>query len=772
MSLDSNGKQNANKNNYLILAGTMLISFSSLMLEILITRIFSTVIWYHYAFIAISVAMLGLGFGGILAHFLGKRRSLLSISTIATLVFSISIPIVLYIVLWFPISMYALYVFYSISVIPFFFCGVCISSVFQSQGRTAYALYFADMFGASIGCFMVEPVLGLVSAETAVLTTAVFVAGGGILFAFASRKRKLLAASLVVLTLSSFMLVAGYQNAWVRSEPNLSKSLYRELQNPSLRDVYTNWNSFSRVDVVQGYPSTSPVAASIFIDVDAGTAIYRFNGTLNNATFLKDTIYYTPYNILGKPSKALVIGSGGGGDVLTALEGGAQHVTAVEINPIVVKVVRDLGDLDGNIYDRNDVDVVIGDGRNFVSRTNEKFDSIVLTMVDSWAALASGGYTLAENYLYTKEAFQEYYDHLTNEGVLSITRFTKEVPKLVATGVDLLESNGVPPQDVGKYIAVTSWEYEPGRTVALFMLKKTPFSQPQAETINNATLTMGQNHGVIHIPYVNTEEYYARLLTGTETLEEYCNNSTWLIRPATDDNPFFFDAEKGIPSSLSPLLLFSLSAATAVSVIPLMKSTKGEKTKPSNTRKFVLYFAALGIGYMLVEVTLVQKFVLFLGFPTRALDVILFTLLLSTGIGSLASKFLNTGNRPKSVILACLSIVSISIVYYFALNTLLAYLLPLDGTVRSVVAAVLIFPLGFFMGIPFPTAISLLASDESHVSIPSMWAVNGAMSVLGSVMATAVGITVGLSSALLAALLCYFIALLVMVKLKIKTKPS
>jgi hypothetical protein len=768
MRADVNGQTDKLKRNKsLVLAGILLVSFSSLMLEILITRIFSTVIWYHYAFIAVSVAMFGLGFGGVFAHYIGKRMPLMEMATAATLIFSLSIPIVLYVILQFPISIYALYVFYAVSMVPFFFCGICISSVFQSQSKTVYALYFADMVGASLGCFMVEPVLGPLSAETAVLLVALIIAVAGMLFAFATKKRKFIAVGLAVLVLSSGMLATNAQSLWLRAEPNESKSLYRTLEDSSLTNVYTDWNSFSRVDVVEGFPVSSPIAASIYIDADAGTNVYRFNGTLNDATFLKNMIYYTPYTIVENPMHALVIGSGGGGDVLTALQGGTKLVTAVELNPIVIDVVKNLGAKGGNIYSYDDgvapyddVHEVVADGRSYISRSTEKYDVIVLTMVDSWAALASGGYALAENYLYTKEAFQQYYDHLTDRGVLSITRFIKEVPKLVTTATELLISEGVAPEDVGKYMSVTTWEYEPGRVAALFMLKKAPFTPTEAQTVNTATLAMGGNNAVLHAPYINTQEPYTDLLTGKVTLEEFYANSNSQIRPATDDNPYFFDFEKGIPESLNPLILFAIVAMAGVAVVPLVRKRSEGKGKLAQAAPFILYFAALGAGYMLIEITLVQKFILFLGYPTRSLEVILFTLLLSTGVGSFSGKFIKAKDTSKTVLFACLAIIAIAGTYYFTLNPLLNALLPLDAIARSAITIALIFPLGFFMGMPFPTGISIISWGAAKISVPWMWAINGVASVLGSVLATGIGIMMGLSSAMLIALACYFIVFL------------
>jgi spermidine synthase len=729
------------------------------MLEILITRVYSVVIWYGYAFIAISVAMLGLSFGGIFAHFFIKTKSILGKITIATLFFSISIPICLYTVLEFPMNMYILYVFYAISVVPFFFCGLCVSTIFQNQKKAAYGLYFADMIGASVGCYLVEPILGPLSAIGAIVLLSVIVSAAGMLFALASQKRKLVAVAFIFLALSTFLFVGNQQYSLIAILPNMGKSLFTELQSDtSLTDVSTGWNSISRVDVVEGYHY--PVLATIFIDADAGTDVYDWNGSLSSLIYLKSYIYFTPYYIVTNPKDTLVIGSGGGGDILSALLAGSSSVTAVEVNPLVLQDAKNLTTVysysDGN-PPFDDVHEIVEDGRSFISRTNTKYDVIVLTLVDSWAALASGGYALAENYLYTKEAFQQYYNHLTDDGTLSLTRWISEVPKLVATATEVLESEGVQPSQVGKYISITTWESSPGQTVAVFMLKKTPFTPEEAQTIKNTTLAMGPNDKLLYVPYVYEQGPYAQVLNGTISVQQLISQSPRQIQPATDDTPFFFNFEKGVPQIMQPLVIFAVVATIGVASLPLLRKRSTQKTMKS--LPFVLYFSALGSGYMLVEITLVQKFVLFLGTPLLTLSVILFTLLAATGLGSLAGNLIKT-NLKRKVFLACVCVIALILTYVLTLNSLLSIMLPQEMNIRILTTIFLLFPLGFFMGMPFPTGINFLSASESKISIQWMWAINGIMSVTGSVLATVVGLIMGLSFCLIIAVLCYSLALI------------
>ncbi|MGD0644012.1 MAG: hypothetical protein ABSA75_03810 [Candidatus Bathyarchaeia archaeon] len=759
------------KTDILVIAGIFLISLSSLMLEILITRVYSVIIWYGYAFIAISVAMLGLSFGGIFSHFFVQKKSVLSKITIGTLLFSFSIPTCLYVVLQLPVSMFVLYAYYAFSLIPFFFCGVCISAVFQNQKKAAYGLYFADMVGASLGCFLVEPLLGPLSAVVAIVLLSVIVSTAGLLFALAAQKRKLIALAFICIALSSFLFVSNEQNSFINIVPNMSKSLFRVLQSdPSLSDVSTDWNSISRVDVVTGY--SAPVLANIFIDADAGTAVYDFNGSLNSVDFVKSFIYYTPYNVIKNPTSTLVIGSGGGGDIFSALVGGSASVTAVEVNPLVIQEAKNLTSVysyDNGNPPFDDVHEVVEDGRSFISRTNDRYDVIVLTLVDSWAALSSGGYALAENYLYTTQAFQQYYNHLTDTGVLSMTRWISEVPKLATTATEVLESEGVPPSEVGKHISITTWESSPGQEVAVFMIKKTPFTPEEAQTIENTTLALGPNDKLLYVPYVYDQGPYTGLFNGTVSLQQFISQSPTQIQPATDDQPFFFSFEKGIPETLQPLIVFAVLATIAVATLPLLRKRSKEKTV--NSLPFILYFAALGLGYMLVEITLVQKFTLFLGTPTITLSAILFTLLAATGLGSLSGNLIKTDSKKK-VLFACACVITLILTYVLTLNSVLSLLLPQDILFRVVVTIFLLFPLGFFMGIPFPTGINYLSSSTYKISIQWMWAINGIMSVLGSVMATVIGLTMGLSFGLMIGIVCYSLALASTVRWKFLGSPQ
>lgn len=747
----------------IILIGIFFVSFSGLVLQITITRIFSTAIWYHYAFVAISVALFGWGLGGVFLQFLGRRLRLraLDLSPVIALIFSFSIPIYVWAILQFPMSPSYINFYYVASTVPFLVGGIFMALLFDNFAHLANKVYFADLAGASLACLSVEPLLGLLGAESTALMLGMTASVAGLSMSLVSRKRKLLAICLIGLAINSSIFLNNVQHSSISISTAPSKLMFHLLgTNPELHLVLTRWNSFSRIDVVEGKLPEHELA-SIFIDADASTSVLKWDGRIESAQYLKATIDFLPYYLVNEP-KTLIIGSGGGKDVIISLVGESSKVVAVELNPIIVQVTRNYGEKAGNVYNHDKVEVVVDEGRSFISRSKEKYDVIVLKLVDSWAAISAGGYALAENYLYTLEAFKQYLDHLTDDGVLVMVRWDREVPRLVLTAVKALQARGKTIQEAGRHIAIILRECEPGTprgVLSLFMLKKNPLSIGQAEEIRDRTLALGSNYQVCYIPYLYGLEPYFGLFNGTISLDQFYADYPLKIEPVTDDNPYYFCFEKPIPEPLSNLIKLTSLLAVAFVAVPWIFKRKRATKHSKGTCSFIIYFSALGLAYILLEVALIQKFILLLGYPTRALSTILFSLLLSSGIGSFVSGRIGKRSPLKNILLACAVIMIIVASYVSFLPSLFAILFPQDTTVRTIFTTILLFPLGFFMGIPFPTGLRILNSF-SNQNIPWMWGVNGAMSVFGSVLATTIGIIWGFNYAIAMGAAAYFIALL------------
>ncbi len=752
-----------------------MISFMGLALEVTLTRIFSATMTYHYAFMAVSVALLGLGFGGIAIHFLKKRIRAMTLDTalIALLACSISMPVCILSMLQFQFSQDYINLYFIISFVPFFLAGMPLAFFYSENVRSANKLYLADLAGASFACAVVESTIALFGPESTILLLGVI---GSIacmfLVAFVNKRRFATLSIIVFLVTSTFFAVnvqSGFGNI-----SNGTKRMFKILQDrPELNVTFTRWNSFSRVDVVEGV--YGPNRVDIFIDGDADTEIVPWDGRIESLGYMRDTLDFLPYYLVENP-KTLVIGSGGGKDVLFALVGNSSKVTAVELNPLVIDAVQKYKDRTNDLYNNPKVELHVDEGRSFIRGSNEKFDVMDLTLVDSWAAISGGSYALAENYLYTEEAFADYINHLTDKGLLVMVRWKSEVPRLVSTITEAYATQGEDAQSVGKHVALIVQETRPGEedwgAKALLVLKKGIFTETEANVLLNRTSVLEPLYQALYLPHVkNSVTPYSKLFNGSISLGQFYEEFSNRVDAIKDDSPYFFNTDKIIPKTLSDLTFLALSLCVLSIAIPWMLIVRSHKKKvaapivKANPNRFslvllVVFFSALGLGYMLVEIAAIQKFLLFLGYPTRVLAVILFSLLLSSGIGGFVSGRLATEHMAtlKKILVACMFVIIVASIYIFALPRIFELLLPLDSAIRIAATILLIFPLGFFMGMPFPLGISML-HGSSNGSIPWVWGINGSMSVLGSTLAAVSGVILGFSYAILFGALVYSIAL-------------
>src|SRR5262245_34738737 len=536
--------------------GIFLVTLSGLMFEIGLTRIFSATIWYHYAFVAISVALLGWGLGGFALHLLRGRVALSrERAAVLTLLYGLSIPLALWLIVRVPFHPDRLVVYFAVSLLPFLLAGAALSMLFAVEREHTARLYFADLAGASLGALAVTFLLSWLGGESAILAVALAPLAAAAAFSPCTRVP---AGVLGVLVLAALGLNERTGLFKIRSAP--TKGLYRHMAaTPGSQIALTGWNAYSRIDAVTGFEP--PYLARLYIDSDAWTNILSWDGDVASLAPKAGWYRALPFQVAPSHAKTLVIGPGGGSDVLVALGAGSEKVTAVEMNPLMLRFVRHFGASAGNIYDHPRIEAVLSEGRTFIRRSDRRFDVILMGFVDSWAAVASGGLSLSENHLYTVEAFSAYKDRLTEDGMLVILRWDVDIPRLVSNAVALLGA-----EEAGKRVLVLlerrGTEKEPPQVI--FVLRQRPFTEEET-----ARILSWPNARPVIVPGREVAAPYADLFAGRKTMAQFVEEADSRVDPVTDDRPFFFARQKpwGLPWSMSLAFLTILLPIAVLSAL-------------------------------------------------------------------------------------------------------------------------------------------------------------------------------------------------------------
>ncbi|HKP36265.1 MAG TPA: hypothetical protein VJT71_05365, partial [Pyrinomonadaceae bacterium] len=554
-----------------------LITLSGLILEVGLTRIYSASIWYHFAFVAISVALLGWGLGGFTIHLLKRARPLsMNMAAILTTLYALAIPLCLWLLVRYPFDMDRLPLYFLAPLLPFYLAGMAISIVFDLRRSEAGSLYFYDLIGAALGAVVVTALLHLLGGETALLVGAIAPAIAAVLMSLSKseevrgqksevREREgppataggsdpvgLVPRAAIIIAVIGVMVAvtaafAAMKFGTFRVKPGTTKAMRNQMDaSPGSHIVQTGWNAYSRIDCVEGLPNSF---ARLYIDSDAWTGIHNWDGRLESVQDMKGSYRALPFRLTPN-AETLIIGPGGGPDVVAALASGSKRVTAVEMNPLMLKFVRSYGARAGNLYDRPDVETVLSEGRNFISRTDRKFDIILLGFVDSWASVASGGLSLSENYLYTTEAMRAYYDHLSDNGILVVLRWEMDIPRLVSNSVATLGA-----AEASKRVAVLLEKQAAPNDYKqmLFMLRKRPFTEAETNEIS----TNWTQAETIVMPGGKAPAGIADVLSGRKTLQQYEAESPIFVGPVWDDSPFYFAIERpyGMPGNIAERLM-------------------------------------------------------------------------------------------------------------------------------------------------------------------------------------------------------------------------
>jgi len=758
-------------------------TLATLMLELALTRIFSVVFFYHFAFLAISLALFGLGAGGVFSYVVAGRPGNLyrKLGQLA-LANSIVVVLVLAFILTRPGNkdIGTLIAVYFAAAVPFFLAGTVVSIAISEAIERVGRAYFFDLAGAAAGCLLLVPFLDLFGGPNTVIAAAVtYGIAAAIWYNQAGEGRWRAVAVVAALLLTTLMVFNGkdhwFDIRWAKGE-----------RLPTER--FSAWNSFSRIGVVHANPAAGDVDNNwmIRIDADAATGIASFDWDKGltpdeRAGLLRQGMGF-PY-ALRPGAKALVIGPGGGFDVARAMASGSRDITAVEINPIIAtKVMRDVMLKENRgIYRRPEIRLFIEDGRSFVRHSDEKYQVLQATLVDTWASTAAGAFALSENNLYTSDAFYDYLAHLTDDGVLSFTRWGFDPPReslrLVSLAMEALAKLGEP--DAASHVIAMREDTEKingwGATDTVVISRK-PFSA--ADLASARTLIAGSRMETLYLPGDASHNAFGELLHSPNP-KAFWRDYRYDVSPVSDDRPFFFytvqpqdvlDFLKNAHGNTADYklnqavpMLFALIAVSLVAtalIMALPRMLLGSRLpKQKGVLTFLWYFLCLGAGYILIQVALIQKFVLLLGHPTYALIVIVFSMLVASGLGSFVSNRIVGGDDGRLVkVLAGVAILVAVLAFGATPMVRAAAGWPIQAKVLITILS--IAPAAFLMGMPFPSGLRRL-ENRHPPSVRWAWSLNAAASVLGSSGAIFLAIYFGLRATLLIGGVLYLCALAV-----------
>jgi hypothetical protein len=645
------------------------------------------------------------------------------------------------------------------ALIPFLLVGLFAALTFARAPTRSGLLYGADLLGAAFGVAASVGLLDLLGAFNVVMGLGVVAALAALVHSLSSANHSRRPGPLLCLVLGGALLALNllstpfaFVPARLTGAPR-DKTMVNVLRDPSqsARVVYTAWGPFARVDVVE---TADPAIKAVFTDGGAGSEMIRFDGDLEAVAALRETPEFLPFT-LGPLDHTLILGAGAGKDVLLALLADAQWITAVEVNPAMVRVTRYFADYNGDILDRPGVELVVGDARTFVERSSERYDLIYLNLVYTQAA-EPASQALVENYIFTHQAFRAYLDHLTPGGHLAVVSHNAlEGSRAAITVLQVLADGGEPLLGALRQVALLMLPVDdPTQRVSVMLLGKQPLREGEIQRLTGGARELGMQplflSGVFEAPF-------APLLEGASMDEFLAGNPVYDLRPTSDDRPFFFKLDLGLPLPIVQTLMVAAVLAISLLILTLWQARRAPHAEGQGRwTAIVVYVAIIGMGFMLLEVPLIQRFHLLLGYPVLSLVLVLGTLLLAGGLGSLISQRWPRESLPPRVAGTAVLIGATALLYRLILPSLVRQLLPARLAWRVLVTVGLTALLGVLMGVPFPSALRL-AGEGHRLGVPLIWGVNGVFSVLGSALAMVVAMTWGFGWAMTAGAALYVV---------------
>lgn len=717
--------------------GLAILSGAGLLLEIALTQLLSTIYFPPYVFAVLSLAILGVGLGAGLAAWKPILRQPERLAIYASLAAISTLLMVSYAIFTAPFAI-QLTLFLLIP-LPYLFLGLAISTIFSVQPERSTTLYMADLVGAGLGTILAIPVMMLVNPINAALIAAVGFALSAPLLVTSQR---VLSAAALILTLlfAGGNLALDFLQIDFASLPT-EKPLTTAL-NQGGEILETRWDAFARTDLVAP-GDDGPY--QIYVDGAAGSIM----PPVENSGFLIRDIGFFPF-ATSQPETALVIGPGGGLDVWFGLNANAQRIIGVEVNPASVELVREYADYNGGLYDLPLVNIVVDEGRSALRRDNRRYDLIFLSQVITETA-ERGGYALTENTIYTVEAFQDYLDHLTSDGQIALKLYDEPtLTRALSVAVAALKSRGLDDEAAFNRIAAF---IDPNQTppVPLLLINNQRFAENDALVLGAVAREVGFEP--LYLPDVLAQPPLDTIANGEAIYADIVAASSINITATSDDRPYFFQFERGLPRNLT--LLVGLVILINIAAIALIIYAQRGEANPILRGSF-LYFALLGVGFITLEIAVIQKLSLFLGHPTLAVTAVIATFLIGGGMGSLlAGQSLKLEPLrvppllPAAVVIAALG-------WWVIWDNLSDQLIPLEISLRLIAAVLVLLPLTLLMGMLLPVGLQALREVPSQY-ITAAWAINGLTTVLGSVLAVALSILVGFNSVLVLGIVCYLL---------------
>jgi hypothetical protein len=763
-------------------AGLFAITLSSLMYEVGLTRIFSVTMWYHFAFVAISVALFGTTVGALLVYLRPSWFPQASVKrqlTIVSIAYAVSVAVCSVVQLqinvktqWTWEGTFTVLLTCAIVAIPFILAGIVVCLALTRFPDRVNRLYAADLIGAGLGCVLLALLLSRIDGPSVLMVVAAIAAVGALVFALGAHVRlEQIVAGVLVLGLGGFAIL----NSQLAKDNEAVLKVVWSKNHPDGDHDYEKWNAFSRVAVDGGGRPNVPFGwgmsptlpkgekipqYGIVIDSAAGTVLTKYDGDPEDTRFLRYDVTNLPH-YLRPDSDVLVVGVGGGRDILSALQFDQKSVTGVEINKTMLDITnKKYGDFTGHLDRDPRVHFVNDEARSYLARNDDKYGVLQISLIDTFAATSAGAFALSENSLYTTEAWKLFLDRLTPDGVLSVSRWYSvgggqpiEVYRTLAIAAQALTDRGVknPRDHILIYKALpTAFD----SAVGTIMVSPTAYTAADVAKMDAQAAKL-QFQRVLTPDYAINDKFAALAAPGgpSAALDQFNED----ISPPTDDRPFFFQmADLGTlltdrgsldervtqPVLVLGLLALAVLLLTAVFIlVPLFLTTK--RAARRGIRPFYIYFAGIGLGFLMVEFSQLLRLSVYLGHPIYALVVVLFSMLVFSGIGSMASEKLVDLERPKSIVVIMSTLLVVLAIFGSMTPWVIRHTDGQTTPVRILIAVGLLAPIGFFMGMPL--AVGMRVASRHGAPTSFLWGINGATSVCGSVLSMAVALFFGIS---------------------------